>query len=173
MAATFFSLLTPRNRRASMSLEFAVVGLALILFIFALLNLGLLGYAVASLSRGVQYAARTATVAAAANYAASSSYSCPTPTAIAGYFDKVAHPPLAISGIKAGSYPYVQANWYTNGTGLPPGVVLVLTVTDKWLPIGFPAFLSGMTIKITTVATVLGTASFSPTIDAATCDAHS
>ncbi len=162
-----------KARRGSMSVEFAIVGFALIAFIFVLLNLGLLGYSVAALSRGVQYAARTAVVAAAANYASGNTYICPTPTAVAGYFDKVADPPLASSSTSSGTYPYVQANWYTNGTNLPPGVVLVLSVTAKWYPIGLATLASGFTFKIATVATVLGTASGSPNIDATTCNAHS
>jgi hypothetical protein len=160
-----------RERRAAVAVEFAVSGLALFAFVLVLLNMGLLGLSVGALAHGVQAAARTAAVQAAKNYVNSgSTYSCPTPASVATYFNNVANPPLPPSGTSAAtSNPYINAVWTNNSSnataGEPPGVYITLTGTYVWHPIGFN-FGPGVTLKITTLATVLGSASGTAAVDA-------
>jgi len=160
-----------RHRSGAVAVEFAVSGLALFGFVLVLINMGLLGLSIGALAHGVQAAARTAAVQAAKNYVNSgSTYSCPAPASVATYFNNFANPPLPVSGTSAtASNPYINAVWTNNSSnataGEPPGVYLTLTGTYVWHPIGFN-FGPGITLKITTLATVLGSASGGATVDA-------
>jgi len=150
-----------RHRRAIAAVEFALVGMALVMFLLVIINVGMLGLTLGALVHGVQSAARAAAVQTAQNYAANGTISCPTQSAIVGYFNQYADPPLP-PATGATSNPGVTATWSDNGndtvTTEPPGVYLTLTATDKWVPIGFAAFGMGINLSITTVATVTGSA---------------
>jgi hypothetical protein len=140
------------------AVEFALSGVALMLFIFGIVNLGMLGFSISALNHAVQQAARTAAVQAAANYVSTGTYTCPSASTIGGYFDKYAEPPFTSS--QATNTPMkLSAIWTNNGassTGLQD-LYLTLTVTYNWRPIGIPIFPNGIALKATTVATVLGT----------------
>jgi Flp pilus assembly protein TadG len=150
-----------RQRRGGAAVEFALVGMALVAFLLAIVNLGMLGFSVGALVRGVQSAARAAAVQTAATYAATEAVTCPSESAIVGYFNEYADPPLPPASGTTGN-PAVNASWSDNGgdavTTEPPGVYLTLTATYKWVPIGFAPFGTGINLSITTVATVTGTA---------------
>jgi Flp pilus assembly protein TadG len=158
-----------RARRASTAVEFALTGLALFLFLLAIVNLGMLGFSLGALVRGVQSAARTAAVNAAANYATTGAITCPSNAAVVGYFNSYADPPLPAATTSATGNPTITAAWTDNTSGAvtsePQGVYLTLTGTYKWLPIGFSNFgSSGIKLSITTVAEVMGSAT-----ETATC----
>jgi len=150
-----------RHRRAGAAVEFALVGLAMVGFLLAIVNLGMLGFTIGALVRGVQSAARAAAVQTANTYATTEAITCPSESAIVGYFNQYADPPLPPATGTTGN-PAVTATWSDNGgdatTTEPPGVYLTLTATYKWAPIGFAAFGTGINLSITTVATVTGTA---------------
>jgi hypothetical protein len=149
------------TRRAGAATEFAFISFALVAFLMAIVNLGLLGFSAGALVRGVESAARAAAVQTAAAYAATNAITCPSESAIVGYFNEYADPPLPAATGTTGN-PAVIATWTNNGTGSvttePPGVYLTLTATYKWTPIGFAPFGAGINLSITTVATVTGTA---------------
>jgi hypothetical protein len=149
-----------RCTQAGPAIEFAMSGLALFAFLLGILNLGLLGFSLGALARGVQAAARTSAVQATASYVNTGTMTCPANTVVAGYFTTYSSPALPAAGTNAGtSNPYINAVWTNNnaGTGVnqPPGVYLTLTGTYVWRPVGFN-FGPGLTMKITTVATVPG-----------------
>jgi Flp pilus assembly protein TadG len=150
-----------RQRRAVAAVEFALIGMALVMFLLIIVNVGMLGLTLGALVHGVQSAARAAAVQAANNYADNGSLTCPTQSAIIGYFNEYADPPLA-PATSATSNPGITATWSDNGndtvTTEPPGVYLTLKATDKWVPIGFAAFGTGINLSISTVATVTGSA---------------
>ncbi len=150
-----------RHRRAGAAVEFALVGMALILFLMAVVNLGMLGFTIGALVHGVESAARAAAVQTANNYATSEAITCPSESAIVGYFNKYANPPIPAATGTTGN-PSVIATWSDNGGDTvatePPGVYLTLTAKYKWVPIGLSAFGAGINLSMTTVATVTGTA---------------
>jgi len=150
-----------RHCRAGTATEFALISFALVAFLLAIVNLGMLGFSAGALVRGVESAARAAAVQTAATYAATNAITCPSESAIVGYFNEYADPPLPAATGKTGN-PAVTASWSDNGgdtvTTEPPGVYLTLTATYKWVPIGFAPFGTGINLSITTVATVTGTA---------------
>jgi hypothetical protein len=158
-------------KQAATAVEFAIVSLVFFAFILLIVNLGLLGFTANALSHGVQAATRKAAVAAANNYVNSSeqTYTCPSSTAIAGYFDGIADPPLSPSSTTTGANPYIHAAWSYNGSNLPPGVVLLLTATEQWSPIGFARFGLDINLKISTLATVMGTTTASASAISSSC----
>jgi hypothetical protein len=135
-------------------------------FLIAIVNLGLLGFAAGALVRGVESAARAAAVQSAAAYAATNAITCPSESAIVGYFNQYADPPLPPATGTTGN-PAVTASWSDNGgdtvTTEPPGVYLTLTATYRWVPIGFAPFGAGINLSITTVATVTGSSQLAST----------
>jgi hypothetical protein len=146
------------------AVEFALSGVLLMLFIFGIVNLGMLGFSIAALNHGVQQAARSAAVKAAANFVSTGTYTCPSTTDIEGYFDTYADPPFPSSKpITTPNYiaspVSLTAAWTNNGTGTTglQDLYITLTVTYKWRPIGIPVFPNGIPLQATTVATVLGT----------------
>ena len=150
-----------RHCWAGAAVEFALVGMALAMFMLAIVNLGMLGFTVGALVHGVQSAARAAAVQTANTYATTEAITCPSKSAIIGYFNEYADPPLpAATGTT--SNPAGISTWSDNGgdavTSEPPGVYLTLTATYLWVPIGFAAFGTGINLSITTVATVTGSA---------------
>jgi hypothetical protein len=155
-----------RSRTSVAAVEFALIGMAQAFFMLAIVNLGMLGFTVGALVRGVQSAARAAAVQTANNYATTEAITCPSESAIVGYFNQYADPPLPAATGKTGN-PSVTATWTNNGgdavTTEPQGVYLTLTAAYRWVPIGFAAFGTGINLSITTVATVTGTAQASST----------
>jgi len=145
--------------RATASVEFALVGLAITAFILIVVNVSLFGLSLGALVRGVQSAARNAAVHTAAAYATTDSITCPSEAAIVGYFNAAADPPLPAATGTTGN-PTVTATWTDNGpdtvTTDPPGLYLTLMGTYRFVPIGFAPFGAGITLRITTVATVTG-----------------
>lgn len=161
------------ERRAGPATEFALVGMWAVGLIFVVLNLALLSFSLSGLARGVQQAARVAVATAAANEAGLNSYPagtfvCPSATQIAGFFSQYANPPLSAAGTTSASNPYITASWTNNST--TTGVYLQLVGTYNWKPLGFN-YLSGIQLRISTVAFVPGTTpisgtpSYTPTID--------
>lgn len=147
-------------RRGVVAVEFALIGVAMFAFILAILDLGMLGFSLDSLTRGVQAAARTSVMTAANAYATNGAISCPTTSTIIGYFNSYASPPLAVA-TGSTSNPAVTATWTDNSSGTvttePQGVYLTLTGTYTWLPLGFAAFgHAGIRLSITSVAIVPG-----------------
>lgn len=139
------------GRRAAMAVEFAMVSLALFVFLMGIVNLGDLGLVLGALQRGVQGAARQAAVTAAANLA--NSAACPTATQIQGYFGGYASPVINTAASTA-SY-YSGTPWVTNDATLP-GSYLVMTETYTWRPIGFAPFGSGFPLSLSAAAFVMG-----------------
>lgn len=149
-----------RARRAAAAVEFAICGLALLLFIFGILNLGLLGLSLSALARGVQSAARAAAVYTSAQYANTGAFTCPSPGTIVTDFNHAVSPALPSAGTVNGSNPLVTVTWTNNGTngeaGDPPGLYLTLTGSYRWSPIGFNGLFPSIPLSITTVTTVMG-----------------
>jgi Flp pilus assembly protein TadG len=149
-----------RARRAAAAVEFAICGLALLVFIFGIVNLGLLGMSLSSLARGVQSAARAAAVYTSAQYANQGAFTCPSDSTIVTDFNNAAGPALPGAGDSNGSNPRLTVTWTNNGTssnaGDPPGLYLTLTGTYRWSPIGFNGVFPSIPLSITTVTTVMG-----------------
>lgn len=149
-----------RARRAGAAVEFAICGLALLLFIFGIVNLGLLGMTVSALARGVQSAARTAAVDTSAQLANAGAFACPSASAIVTDFNNAVGPVLPSAGDASGSNPRLTITWTDNGTssiaGDPPGLFLTLTAAYQWSPVGFSGLFPSIPLNITTVATVMG-----------------
>jgi Flp pilus assembly protein TadG len=156
------------GNRGAAAVEFALIGLAMVAFIMAIVDLGMLGFSLGALTHGVQSAARTAVVNAANAYATNGAISCPTTSTIIGYFNSYANPPLPAATGSTGN-PAVTATWTNNSsdtvTTEPQGVYLTLTATYTWQPLGFAAFgNTGIRLSITSVALVPGSSA-----EAASC----
>jgi Flp pilus assembly protein TadG len=140
--------------------EFAICGFALFVFIFGIVNLGLLGMSLSALARGVQSAARAAAVYTSAQYANEGVFTCPSDGTIVSDFNNAASPALPAAGDTNGSNPRLTITWTNNGTssnaGDPPGLYLTLTGTYRWSPIGFNGVFPSIPLSITTVTTVMG-----------------
>jgi Flp pilus assembly protein TadG len=151
------------SRRASAAVEFAMTSGALLFFMMAILNLGYLGLTVNAMQHGAEAAARAAVVQLAANVATSgAAAACPSGTAITGYFNTYASPPLpAASTTVTTGTPAITATWTNNGTAtntMPPVTYLQLTASYTWKPIGMPSFFrTGIPLNISTLAAAMGT----------------
>jgi Flp pilus assembly protein TadG len=149
-----------RTRRAAAAVEFAICGMALFLFIFGIVNLGMLGLSLGGLVRGVQSAARAAAVYTSNKYATTGAFSCPSTSMIVTYFNNAATGALPAAGSAKGSNPLVAVTWTNNGTssvtGAAPGLYLTLTGTYRWAPIGFLGVFPTIPLSITTVTEVMG-----------------
>lgn len=161
-------------RRASTTVEFALVGFGVMLSLMVILNLGLLGFQLESVARGVQAAARQAAVGAAAKAANTGTFICPTPAAIAGYFSTYTSSALPAAGIGTGANPLIAATWANNsGSATEVGLNVTVSATYNWQPFG-GFFTYAIPLKIATLATVTGTlpntgAGYTPSIDTGTC----
>ncbi len=160
------------TRRAAAAVEFGLVGFAFFGFIFVILNLGLLGFSLGALSRGVQTAARAAALATANQYTTTQAYTAPSACTVDGFFDGIADPPFKPSGTSTSSNPKITISWVNNSANLvatePPGLYVAITGTYLWKPLGFEALFSGITLKISSVATVPGTNGTAATITTGT-----
>lgn len=164
-----------RDRRGAAAVEFALSAIALLAFLLAIINLGLLGFSLSALARGVQTAARASVVYTSAQYATTKSFVTPSCAATTGYFDSAVGGPMPSAGTSSGSNPLLTVNWTNNYNSTvanyPPGVILTLTGSYNWTPFGFEGFFKGIPLRITTVATVMGTPGTTSTITitAASC----
>ena len=163
------------NRRGAAAVEFALSAIALLAFLMAIINLGLLGFSLSALARGVQAAARASVVYTSAQFATTKSFITPSCAATTGFFNSAVGGPLPAAGTSSGSNPLLTVNWTNNYNSTianyPPGVILTLTGSYNWTPFGFEGFFKGIPLRITTVATVMGTPGTSSTITitAASC----
>ena len=153
-------------RRAVAAVEFALTGLAVIVFLLVIVNLGLLGLDIATLSRSVQATGRWAAVSATASYATNNgTITEPCLGSVVTIFTHYSAPPLpalaapanaTASGTQTTGNISLQTNW-TGTAGAAPGIYLTLTATYNWQPIGFAKFGSlSLPIRIVTAATVMG-----------------
>ena len=153
-------------RRGAAAVEFALSSLWLFLFMFAIINLGYLGFSLGALQHTVEGAARRAAVQASANLAGynPNSSTCPstgTTGAIAGYFNSLRSSVVPT----AANLTTFSATWVSNSASADdtplnvslPTSYLILTAQYKWTPIGFPKYLMGVNLGITTVSFVMGT----------------
>jgi Flp pilus assembly protein TadG len=147
-------------RQAAAAVEFAICGLALLLFIFGIVNLGLLGMSLSALARGVQSAARAAAVYSSAEYANAGALTCPADSLVIADFNNAVGPALPAAGETNGANPRLAITWTNNGTSSdandPPGLYLTLTGTYQWSPIGFNKLFPSIPLSITTVTSVMG-----------------
>ncbi len=161
-------------------MEFALCGLAFFAFILGIVNLGVLGFSLGALTRGVQATGRWAATQASSSYANSgSTITLPCLGRVVTAFNGYADPPLpalpqptgtsASTGSQIAGPMKLTATWATAGAGSAPGVYLTLTATYSWAPFGFAAFGHGFPVSITTAATVMGSAQPSVTV-APACD---
>jgi len=126
------------DRRGSTSLEFALNGIALMLFVFAIINLGDLGLVFGAMRHGVQGAARMAAVQTGVNI--SNSGSCINSAQVAGYFNNDASPVLPTASTSSlPGYPTVTTTWTNNAAGNTiQGTYVTVTASFLWVPIGMP-----------------------------------
>ncbi len=150
-----------KDRNATSSLEFAVNALALVLFLFGIINLGDLGLTVGTMKRAVQAAVRAATVQTSAAMAQTGSPSaCATAAQIIADFNGIASPILPpASASNNPGYPTISYSW-TNATALTqiPGTILTVTVAYRWVPLGMSQnFGPGIPLSIASTQLVIGT----------------
>jgi hypothetical protein len=153
-------------RRGSVAVEFALLGLAVVGFLFVIVNLGVLGLDIATLARTVQATGRWAAVSATASYAASGgTITEPCLGSVVTVFNNYGAPPLptlaapgssAANGTQTSGALTLQTSW-SGGTGAAPGVYLTLAATYNWRPFGYAKFgTMALPIRIVTAATVMG-----------------
>ncbi len=145
-----------RQRRGTASVEFALNGLAIMLFIFAIINLADLGLVVGTMKHGVQAAARNAAVETGVLMAQTdNSGDCVSQAQVIALFNQVATPILpAAAGSSNNGAPVVQTAW----SNAANGASLTVTASYRWMPVGMPnEFGNGIPLTITSTQTVIGT----------------
>jgi Flp pilus assembly protein TadG len=142
--------------RAVASIEFAISGMALILFMLAIVNLGDLGLVLGAMQHGAESAARSAAVQSSSNIANGSA--CSNTAAVQSYFNAAASPPLpAATGSPTDGTPQIQTSWTNNGANNTiPGTYVTVKASYNWTPIGLPNTAS-IPLNITATQIVLGT----------------
>lgn len=159
-------------KRAVAAVEFALSGIAIVAFMMAIINLGLLGFSLGTMERATEATARAAAMYASNQYASTGTMTCPTSDFIVSDFNKYGQPPLPAAGTASGSNPLITAVWTDNSDGSNSadwhGVYLTLTVKYNWSPIGFVPFVKTIPLSITTASTVMGSFDI-PTVVASTC----
>jgi Flp pilus assembly protein TadG len=150
-----------RHRRATASVEFALNGMVLLLFIFGIINLGDLGLTVGTMKRAVQQTVRTAAVQTGAAIAQTGNPSdCATSAQIITAFNSIASPILPAAAATANNgAPIVQTAWSNATTTNPaPGTELTVTASFTWTPLGMGQnFGAGLPLTISSTQLVLGT----------------
>lgn len=156
--------------RAVASIEFALVGSALILFLMAIINLGLLGFSLGALERATEGSARSAAMYASRQYSNTGTMICPSNTIIVSTFNQYSHPPLPDAGTASSSNPKLNIVWTNNSDGTVAsdwhGVYLTLTSTYRWSPFGLT--FASIPLSVTAAATVMGSFDI-PTVVATSC----
>lgn len=150
-----------RDRRGTTTLEFAVNGLVLLLFLFGIINLGDLGLTVGTMKRAVETTVRTATVQTSAAISQTGNpAACATAGQIIADFNSIASPilPPATAAVTAG-YPTLSYAWTNATTANPtPGTTLAVTAAFRWVPLGLPtSFGPGIPLTISSTQLVIGT----------------
>jgi len=146
------------------TVEFAINSLALILMIFAVINLGDLGLTLGLMKQGVESAVRASVVQTEASFAATGhTNACATAAQMAAYFNNVVAPIMpAATGSTTDGSPIVTYNW-TNYTllGTAPGTFLTINVAYRWTPIGLPnSFGGGIPLSMASTQMVIGTSGY-------------
>jgi Flp pilus assembly protein TadG len=158
--------------RGVAAVEFALCGLAIMAFMMAIVNFGLLGFSLGAMERATEATARTAAMYASNQYASTGTMTCPSNATVVGYFNQYGQPPLPGAGTTAGSNPLITIDWTNNSDGTNVtewhGVYLTLTVQYNWHPIGFLPFVRTIPLSITTASTVMGSFDI-PTVVASSC----
>lgn len=150
-----------RDRNGATTLEFAVNGFVLLLFLFGIINLGDLGLTVGTMKHAVETTVRTATVQTSAALAQTGNpAACATASQIIADFNSVASPilPPASTAIAPG-FPTISYSW-TNATAAnpTPGTSLEVTAAFRWAPLGLSTSLGpGVALTISSTQLVIGT----------------
>ena len=125
-------------RRAVASVEFAVCGVAFILMLMLVLNLGDLALVLSAMTYSTQVTVRQAAVQSGANLANAAQgtvASCVSQTQILGYFNSAMPSllPQATNGGTGAGAPAIQAVWSQPGSN---GIYLQVTASYNWVPFG-------------------------------------
>jgi hypothetical protein len=152
------------ERRAVTAVEFSINVLALMLFFFAIINLGDLGLVVGTMKHAVQSSVRNAAVTTGANIAASGNLgACATESQILASFNGIASPILPAAGDATNNgAPIVQSSWVNNAQG----ATLTVSATYQWVPVGMPNnFTPALSLDISSTQTVIGTSGANTTCE--------
>jgi Flp pilus assembly protein TadG len=150
------------DTRGVAAIEFAISGSALFLFLFGIMNLGELGFTIIALQRGVQQAARYASVATSVALANGTAVNnaCTTQADAQTQFANAVTPPLS-----AASTPIISISWggslatcsndASNGIG-----TVTISARYRWYPIGMAGLLTnGISLAPTETLAVMNTGS--------------
>jgi Flp pilus assembly protein TadG len=150
-----------RHRRAAASVEFAVNGMVLLLFIFGVINLGDLGLTIGTMKRAIQYTVRTAAVQTGSSIEQSGNPgACATSAQMIAAFNSIASPILPPAAATANNgAPIVQYSWANASLANPtPGTELTVTASFRWTPLGMGQnFGGGVPLTISSTQLVIGT----------------
>ena len=150
------------DTRGVAAIEFAISGLALFLFLFGIMNLGELGFTIIALQRGVQQAARYASVATSVALAngTAANYACTTQADAQTQFANAVSPPFSTANA-----PAISISWggslaaCSNNAGTGIGTVTV-SAHYQWYPIGMiGVFTNGISLAPTETLAVMNAAS--------------
>lgn len=145
-----------RDRSGATAVEFAVCLMALLIFIFAIINLGDLALTVYALNRGVAHSANYAALQASDNIAAAgpvqstgtvTAAECPGSSAVQSQFAAVATPPYSATNPP----PTVAVDWWgtmaicggQTVTSPPLGGGVTVTVKAPWSPLALSGLFGG------------------------------
>jgi Flp pilus assembly protein TadG len=150
------------DRRAVAAIEFAISGSALFLFLLGIMNLGELGFTIVALQRGVQQAARYASISTSVAIAngTAANYACTSQADAQAQFTSAAIPPFSATTI-----PAVSVSWggslatCSNSAGTGIGTVTV-SAHYQWYPIGMMGVLgNGISLAPTETLAVMNAGS--------------
>ena len=152
----------PVDRRGVASIEFAISGTALFLFLFGILNLGEFGFTIVALQQGVEETARYASVATAVALAngTAANYACMAQPLAQTEFNNAVSPPFSTA-----TAPSISVTWggslaaCSNATGMGIGTVTV-SAQYQWYPIGLiGVFPNGITLSPSETLAVMNSGS--------------
>lgn len=151
--------------RGVAAIEFAVAAPVLFLFLFIIINLGLLAWTYDALHEGVVAAARYASVTTSnalstVNNTISNGV-CASESSVQNQFQSATSPPIA-----QGSMPQIQIAWggslvacgvSSGGASIDnlPGGWVQVSVHYVWSPVAMPNWLSGVSLTVSDVEPVL------------------
>jgi len=144
------------ERRGVAAVAFAINVMALLIFFFAIINLGDLGLTLGTMKHAVQASVRNAAVETGANFAQTGNLGdCATNSQIVATFNSIASPILPqASNTQNANAPIVQSSWANNNEG----ATLTVSAFFQWVPIGVPNLLGPtVPLTITSTQTVIGT----------------
>jgi len=158
------------------AVEFGICGPALFGFIFAIVNLGLLGFQFGALVHAVQATGRWAAVQATASVVNSqTSITEPCLGSDVSEFNALADPPLtamsqptgtaAATGSQTTGNVTLTVSW-TGTAGSANGIYDTFTGVLNWQPIGLAGFGLGFPMKISTAASTVGSSVSGVTVNA-------